>query len=421
VKSKVKKILLAISLIASLTVGFSGPARASFVGLNGWVYLQSCTSDTDSDCIESAAFALPGHDYGVLQPSEVDGTVGVNTTNIYTLDGYKGPDGTNKVRVEARIDNGNIARILVGGFGVAEPTPKPAICNTNPSAQAVCKVLGDIDPTLVVTVAIRLKTINPGLSQGTVDNANIKITKESYGTKVTASATAMRYMGYIRWKAIAGADLTTHPTGDFISHVWNFYIYDSTIGPFGNCNAAGAAFVGANAEESKFPTFDRKLKSLDMQTASSHFEPDGTTAFKGQYFARISAALVKCVWGIDASTAATKAEIQIVSNGSDNSVASVISNYQDGWLKIDARNYEYSNPKIRFTIPTEVVTSSKPSPTASPMASSNPQPPVVTATSTRAPKPTAVPMKTTITCIKGKTMKTLAAIKPTCPAGYKKK
>jgi hypothetical protein len=30
-------------------------------------------------------------------------------------------------------------------------------------------------------------------------------------------------------------------------------------------------------------------------------------------------------------------------------------------------------------------------------------------------------MKTTITCVKGKLAKTVTAVKPVCPAGYKKK
>ena len=412
-----RKIILSAACLILLLATTTVPARASFIGQNGSRYIEQCTSDTDTDCIESAAFAMPGHDYGILKSTGTLGDIGINIGYLYTLDGYKGPDGTNKIRVEARIDNGNIARILVGGSGSVEPAPKPKICDTNPSAQAVCKVLGDIDPALVVTVAIRLKNINPGLSQGTVDNANIKISQESYGTKVIASATALRYMGYIRWKGMASTDLTTHPTGDFISHVWDFYIYDSKIGPFGNCNAAGAAFVGANAEESQFPTFDRKLKSLDIQTASSHYEPDGTTAFKGQYFARISAALVKCVWGIDATTAATKAEIQIVNDGTDNSVASVISNYQDGWLKIDARNYEYSNPKIRFTIPSIVPAKATPSATPEPTTSAAPTTPPLAP----APKPTVAAKKITITCVKEKTTKAVTAVKPTCPTGYKRK
>jgi len=387
-----KKLSVVLPLVASLTMIFVGPAKAAFVGQNGWTYLEQCSSTTDSDCIDSVAFAMPGHDYGVVTPSSTGGDKGVNVYYNYKLPDYKGPDGTSVIRVEVRIDNGNIARVLVGGSGSSDPMPRPAVCDSNSSAKAVCKVLGDIDPNLLVTVSLRLKTLNPGVSQGTVDNANIAITTESYGHKVVVSANALRYMGYIQWAGKPSKDLTLAAQGDFITHVWNFYIYDASSGPFGSCNTAGAAFVGANAENSDFPTFNKSDKTLQMKTSSSHFEPDATTAFKGQYFARLSAALVKCVWGLDASTASAKAEVQIVSNGSDKSIASVISNYQDGWLKIDARNYEYSSPTITVKFAQD-----KPAPVVS------------------------TPKKTTITCIKGKVTRTVTAVNPTCPAGYKKK
>jgi len=404
-----KKLVAGIFALVMSASFFVAPSHAAFVGQNGWVYLELCTSPTDSDCIESAAFAMPDHDYGVVPSTTTAGNKGVGVSYYYKLDGYKGPDGTDTVRVEARIDNGNIARILVGGIGVSDPTPRPAICDTNPAANAVCKVLGDIDPNLVITVTLRLKTVNPGITQGTIDKANIAITTESYGHKVVVSAQALRYMGYIRWAGMPNIDQTTASHGDFISHVWNFYIYDTSMGPFGGCNTAGSAFVGANAENSGFPTFNKSDKTLQMKTSSSHFEPDGTTAFKGQYFARLSAALVKCVWGLDASTASTKAEVQIVSNGSDNSVASVISNYQDGWLKIDARNYEYSNPTIKVKL-----TQEKPAPVASAMPSATPS-------AAPSQTPVVAPAKSTITCIKGKSTKSVTEIKPTCPIGYKKK
>jgi hypothetical protein len=415
----VKKLLVGIGLIASLTLSIISPAKAAFVGLHGWNYLEQCATSTDSDCIDSVAFSMPGHDYGVVAPTGTGGDKGVNIFYTYKLDGYNGPDGTDTIRIESRIENGNVVRTLIGGVGNSEPNPRPSICDTNPAANAVCKVLGDIDPNLVITVTLRLKTVNPGITQGTIDKANIAITPESYGHRVVVSAQALRYMGYIRWAGMPNIDQTTASHGDFISHVWNFYIYDTSMGPFGGCNSAGSAFVGANAENSGFPTFNKSDKTLQMKTSSSHFEPDGATAFKGQYFARLSAALVKCVWGLDVSTASTKAEIQIVSNGSDNSVASVISNYQDGWLKIDARNYEYSSPTIKVKL-----TQDKPAPVATPTPAVTPIPvasEIPTPAPLPAPKISAVVKKSTITCIKGKSIKSFTAIKPTCPAGYTKK
>jgi len=229
--------------------------------------------------------------------------------------------------------------------------------------------------------------LNPGVSNGALDNMSVAITKEPYGTKLSVSATPIRYMGYIRYDSVT-PNPTNNPTGDFISGLWRFSLMDQSYSPFGTCSSDGAAFVQSNAEDSNPPTWNSQFKSLDMQTASSHFEPDGVTPFKGIYSARLSADLVKCAWGIDASKAQRVAQIQIVSNSGDSSVASVSSNYQDGWLLLDARNYEYSNPIIRVRMQDST------------------QPQVKTST---------------ITCVKGKSSKSVTAVKPTCSTGYRKK
>jgi len=291
--------------------------------------------------------------------------------------------------VEARIDSGQSLLVMAGGTQVSVPNPRPKICDTDPKANEVCKITGNLDLNLQITTVIRLKTLNPGLSFGSLENMNVDIAKSSFGTKLTIAANPIRYMGYIKYQGMPNFNETyKNPAGDFIAGLWLFSLSDQSRSPFGKCNSAGAAFVETNAEDSNAPTWNAQFKSLDMQTASSHFEPDGVTPFKGIYSARLSAALVKCAWGVDATKAVNAAQVQIVSNSGDSSVASISSSYQNGWLKLDARNYEYSNPIIRVRFPDSVSTKVLP---------------------------------TSITCAKGKITKKVIALKPTCPAGYKKK
>ena len=66
----------------------------------------------------------------------------------------------------------------------------------------------------------------------------------------------------------------------------------------------------------------------------------------------------------------------------------------------------------KMQTPTPVLT---PSPTLS--SSPTPNPTVKVSLPTQAP----VAKKTTITCIKGKTVKKVTAVNPKCPSGYKKK
>ena len=78
----------------------------------------------------------------------------------------------------------------------------------------------------------------------------------------------------------------------------------------------------------------------------------------------------------------------------------------------------------------EVQATPTPTPTPTPTASQTPnvvvsQTPLPTNSATLVAKPTNTPKsvakKITITCLKGKTVKTVTAVNPKCPAGYKKK
>jgi uncharacterized membrane-anchored protein YhcB (DUF1043 family) len=87
-------------------------------------------------------------------------------------------------------------------------------------------------------------------------------------------------------------------------------------------------------------------------------------------------------------------------------------------FKESQRNIEVNLVKFGLTLIKQTPTptpsqSTQPTPTPSPSQSANPA--VVTSK-----KPTP-PKKTTINCVKGKVTKKVTAVKPKCPAGYKKK
>jgi len=69
-------------------------------------------------------------------------------------------------------------------------------------------------------------------------------------------------------------------------------------------------------------------------------------------------------------------------------------------LYLKANNFEFSSPVIKVKLSQEA------DPLATPTPSASAKPAVKTAT---------------ITCVKGKTSKKVTAVKPKCPAGFKKK
>jgi hypothetical protein len=140
------------------------------------------------------------------------------------------------------------------------------------------------------------------------------------------------------------------------------------------------------------PTY--KDGTLDYKVASTHYEADGTTVFKGTYELIMSSALARCIYKF--TSAPISATVSITSeNGEANAATTVISE-KNGWLKLGAYGFTFSSPTVRVKLMQEA-----------PVA-------VVTA------KPVAM-KKSSITCVKGKISKKVTAIKPKCPTGYKKK
>lgn len=135
--------------------------------------------------------------------------------------------------------------------------------------------------------------------------------------------------------------------------------------------------------------------TLNYQVAAPHFNRDGTV-FKGDYTLVLDSKVARCLYKF--SNAPIQATISVVNDKGEQSVATTTVTEKNGWLRLVARNFEFSAPSIAVKLSQEAAAKADPAPTAAPAAK-----------------------KSTITCIKGKTLKKVTAVKPTCPKGYKKK
>ena len=81
-------------------------------------------------------------------------------------------------------------------------------------------------------------------------------------------------------------------------------------------------------------------------------------------------------------------------------MATTTVNERNGWINLSASNFEFSAPKIQVKL--------------------TQQPVSVVAPATNTATPPKLATKT-ISCVKGKTLKKVTAVKPFCPVGYVKK
>jgi hypothetical protein len=138
------------------------------------------------------------------------------------------------------------------------------------------------------------------------------------------------------------------------------------------------------------PTFDKNAGSLDYKVAATHFEPDGKTVFRGTYDLVMSSKVARCIYNF--SSAPISATVSVTSEDGANNVATTVVRETSGWLSLSAYNFTYSSPVIRIKL------------SGTPISS------IVA--------PAKVSVKK-ITCVKGKSIKTVTSAK--CPTGYVKR
>ena len=127
--------------------------------------------------------------------------------------------------------------------------------------------------------------------------------------------------------------------------------------------------------------------SLEYKVAGLHYAPDGKTLNEGTYDLVMRSETARCLYGF--SKAPISAKVQVVGEGGENKVATVIvsEDAKTGWLKMAAYGFTFSSPTIMVKLS----------------------------------QAKAVAKKVTITCVKGKVTKKVTAVAAKCPTGFKKK
>jgi hypothetical protein len=189
----------------------------------------------------------------------------------------------------------------------------------------------------------------------------------------------------------------------YAQSVWSVRSMESQ--QYGNCMKGSDSLSGIVTTNSTMyigspPVFNAAEQTLDYNVMSPHYLPDGTE-FKGSYDLLIKSDVARCVYGF--SNAPISASVSIISSDGTSQVATTVVGERNGWLTLAAKGFTFSAPTVRVKLSQKVEAApAKVDP--APMAD---------------PKPKA--KKTTITCVKGKTVRKVTAVKPVCPAGFKKR
>lgn len=180
---------------------------------------------------------------------------------------------------------------------------------------------------------------------------------------------------------------------DHLSSVQGGTFWDPRCAEFGysvtshNAIGAGQPFMSDN-------------ETLKFNIGAPHRLSTGEMT-RGFFTTDIPVAYLDCKWPSNTLTKSPRVEISIVNTDGSTQVATTSVKIEKQILKVRAFGFHYSSPTIVLR------------------ASNNLSLPSLSAKVEA--RDASVGKKTSITCIKGKISKKVTAVKPKCPAGYKKK
>ena len=300
--------------------------------------------------------------------------------------GALGYDG---LYVEARTPNEFVSSML---FVDVLPTLTGSDKKTNLAGQVGNKAYAvSLDSDIVITVKVRVGEMQTGVTVAVGTDIVVKQEPGGEYNAISITGTPVTVPLAKNVKDCEGEE------GVSKANVRQFQMIamaanDDNSG-FGVEGTSGGMYVGTNGVCGlSTPVWSEEEKAFTWRAAAPHFAPDGVTVNKGFYKAVIPTADAALLWGMtNPNDAASALEVSLTTE--EGGTAAFLKNIsvKNGRIIIDVSGFEYSRPKLKIGIK-------------------------------KGYKPAAkILNKTTITCIKGKAVKKITAVKPACPAGYKKK
>jgi hypothetical protein len=354
----------------------------------------TATPTTESATAEAAELAAtaplaPAPGVAVGTPAEA----GRSLVGRWTHPDWQGLNlgalGYDGLYVEARTPNEFVSSML---FVDVLPTLTGSDKKTSLAGQVGNKSYAvSLDSDIVITVKVRVGEMQTGVTVAVGTDIVVKQEPGGEYNAISITGTAVTVPLAKNVKDCEGEE------GVSKANVRQFQMIamaanDDNSG-FGVEGTSGGMYVGSNGVCGlSTPVWSEEDKAFTWRAAAPHFAPDGVTVNKGFYKAVIPTADAALLWGMtNPNDAASALEISLTTEAGGTAAFLKNISVKNGRIIIDVSGFEYSRPKLKIGIK-------------------------------KGYKPAAkILNKTTITCVKGKAVKKITAVKPACPAGYKKK
>lgn len=353
-----------------------------------WVLDQALPTAPDAQVADPNSAIAPTTEPG----RALSGRWTVANWDAYGLGGF-GYDG---LFVDAKAANEFVNHVLVD----VNPTMSDAAFKTTIAGQAGNKNYAtNLDSDTTINVKLRTGEIKVGVTVAVGTDITVNATPSGNNSTMVISGNPVTVPLAKTAKDCTGeAGIAKANVREFMALI---VVQNDTSG-FGVEGTSGDMYVGSNGVCSlSTPVWNADTKQFTWTVAAPHFAADGVTPNQGFYKAIIPSADAKLLWGLDnPNDAATALTVAVTTEAGGSTAALSVISVKNGRIIIDTSGFGFSRPKItigiRANYKKNAITPAKVTP------------------------PKSALKKTTLTCVLGKTTKTITAVKPVCPKGFKK-
>ena len=376
-----------------------------------------CSAGGGSYCIESVSVTPSGGKAIALTwvATGSQGAVAGNSTGVaagkslpgrWSADGAFANQNYDGLYVEAQAANEFVPWIMLDAKPTYSPGNNVALAATATSATTPVNLNSDA----LISVKMRISDFKLGVTYGIATEATVDV-----------QAGVFEIAGYP--VKVPQAKSTKDCSGDagvasaLVTQFQSILVPSNDPLGFSFEGGSGKIYVGSNGLcKLSTPVWSSEKKSLSYKASAPRLSPDGKTVNTGFYYATISAADALALWGLKKPEEAASALIVSVrtSEGGSTAATKTVA-VKNGRIIIQVFGFEFPDPMLDISLNPSYDVMATSALSDSNMSAAG------TVKTTASPKPIPTPKATTISCLKGNQLKKVTGVKPTCPAGYKKK
>jgi len=420
-----RSLLISITLIAQLIFGIHIAHADVVLPTGSWL---NCVNATDTYCIDSVSvipttgkmlalsWTTSGSSDAAANSAITSGKAlpGRWSNPLWTSLGL-GAKGYDGIYIDAKAANEFVPWVYVD----AQPTLSSS-GSVKLAAQATnVNYAADLDQAVTISIKLRLGNFQSGVTFGVGSDVSVD-------TSVTGGITTMVIEGNPVLVPLAKSSKdcvgNTGVAATLIRQFQTVIVPQNDPLGFNVAGSSGKLYIGSNGLcKLSTPIWNADTKHFKYTASAPRLAPDGSTVNKGFYRAIIPINDAKLFWGLTNPNDAAKAlVVSIITSDTGSKVALSSISVNKTNIVIEVSNFDFPDPALDIALNPAYNMNS-----AATEANQNSSGPDATGTSQSAANnqkiPAAKAKTITITCVKGKSVKKVTAVKPVCPKGYVKK